>query len=321
MKRLQMVCALLVGLTLLIGCGAKQPAGPADAVVIKTTQGEMVVELHPNLSPNAVDSFRRLVTENAYNGVQLSTDEGRELLTTAKPSGSVAGIHALTATEINSRKHDYGTVSFVPGEENNGALSICLARKETFDAERIAIGQIIQGAGTLDKLRKGDTIQAIVPTHKQEHEKVAVMATSKGDLIIEFYPESALHAVENFRKLVSSKFYNGLTFHRYVEGFVVQGGDPSGDGTGGPGYHIPDEYRNAYQRPHVLGTVAMARTQEPNSAGSQFYFCLDRLRNLDGSYTTFGKIIEGIDVMKQLRQGDQIIRVTLKDRSKYVRVD
>ncbi len=202
----------------------------------------------------------------------------------------------------------------MPGEENDGALYITLARYEDFDTERIIVGQIIWGAETLDKLRQGDVIQAIRPTQKRKYDKVAVMATNKGNVVIEFYPESALHAVDNFKKLVSERFYDGLTFHRYVEGFVVQGGDPKADGTGGPGYTIPDEYLNVYQRPHEYGTVAMARTQAPNSAGSQFYFCLDRLERLDGNYTTFGKIIKGLDVMDELRKGDQIIRVSLKER-------
>lgn len=148
---------------------------------------------------------------------------------------------------------------------------------------------------------------------------VAVLKTNKGKIVIELYPESAPKTVENFKKLISEKFYDGLTFHRYVEDFVIQGGDPKGDGTGGPGYTIPDEFNNPKQHPHLKGTVAMARTEEPNSAGSQFYICLDKQPHLDGKYTTFGRVIEGMDVVMRLRKGDIIRKARLEERSKYVK--
>lgn len=154
---------------------------------------------------------------------------------------------------------------------------------------------------------------------KEINNPVAVLKTNKGKIVIELYPESAPKTVANFKKLISEKFYDGLTFHRYVEGFVIQGGDPKGDGTGGPGYTIPDEFDNPKQRPHIKGAVAMARTQAPNSAGSQFYICLDKQPQLDGKYTTFGKVIEGMDAVMRLRKGDVIRTARLEERSKYVK--
>ena len=153
-------------------------------------------------------------------------------------------------------------------------------------------------------------------------ELVAVVKTGQGTFVIEFYPDSAPVAVENFRKLIEKGFYDGITFHRRENTknlSIIQGGDPNGDGTGGPGYTIIDEYTNANQRPHLRGTVAMARTNAPNSAGSQFYICLKPQRFLDGRYTTFGQVIKGMDVVDKLRVGDVIKTAKLEARSKYVK--
>jgi cyclophilin family peptidyl-prolyl cis-trans isomerase len=102
---------------------------------------------------------------------------------------------------------------------------------------------------------------------------------------------------------VRSGFYDGLRFHRVIPGFVVQGGDPSGNGTGGSGRKLKAEFNG---RHHVEGTVAMARAQDPDSADSQFYFCLGTYPHLDRSYTIFGQVVEGMDVAKKLRIGDVI---------------
>ena len=107
-------------------------------------------------------------------------------------------------------------------------------------------------------------------------EQVAVVTTDKGIFVLEFYSDAAPVAVDNFIKLINQRFYDGLTFHRKVDATglnIIQGGCPKGDGTGGPGWNIIDEYTHPNQRPHVRGTVAMARANAPNSAGSQFYIC------------------------------------------------
>ena len=112
-----------------------------------------------------------------------------------------------------------------------------------------------------------------------------------------------------FLKLVKSGFYDGLKFHRVEPGFVVQGGDPDGDGTGGPGYRLKAEF-NA--RPHSRGTLAMARSSDPNSAGSQFYICLADARFLDGQYTVFGEMTEGFDTLDKIRRGDTMEKLTVE---------
>lgn len=143
-----------------------------------------------------------------------------------------------------------------------------------------------------------------------QKERISVVETNKGTFKFRLYEEKAPISTKNFIDLAESGFYNGLTFHRYVPGFVVQGGDPTGTGTGGSGKTIPLEVNSALK--HDLGAVGMARSQDPNSATSQFYITLDATPNLDGSYAVFGKVIEGMDIVKKLRQGDKMLKITIE---------
>lgn len=143
---------------------------------------------------------------------------------------------------------------------------------------------------------------------------VAILETEKGTIKFEMYPHDAYNTVSNFIYLAKKGFYDGLTFHRVEPGFVIQGGDPHGNGTGGPGYHIKAEFNS---RKHLEGTVAMARAKDPNSAGSQFYICLAPQPSLDGKYTVFGQVIEGMDVVKRIQVGDKILRVRLENAEGY----
>jgi len=127
----------------------------------------------------------------------------------------------------------------------------------------------------------------------------ATISTSKGDITVELWDDVAPKHVESFLKLGRDGFYDGLTFHRIIPGFVIQGGCPRGDGTGGPGYTIDAEFND---RQHELGVLSMARSQDPNSAGSQFFICLgrDKCQHLDGQYTAFGKVVHGLDVVESI---------------------
>lgn len=122
-----------------------------------------------------------------------------------------------------------------------------------------------------------------------------------GKIVLELFVDQAPNTVANFLKLVENGFYNGLRFHRVVPGFVVQGGDPKADGTGGPGWTIKFERNNVR---HAEGTVGMARKQDLDSAGSQFYICLSPQPHLDGQYCAFGQVVEGMDLVHKLRAGD-----------------
>jgi len=133
--------------------------------------------------------------------------------------------------------------------------------------------------------------------------------TAKGDIVFRFYPHDAKQHSAAFIKLARAGFYDGLTFHRVEPGFVIQGGCPQGTGTGGPGYNLDAEFND---KPHVKGTVAMARSSSPNSAGSQFYICLGDARFLDKQYTVFGQTIEGQDVVDKIKVGDVMETVTIE---------
>lgn len=127
-----------------------------------------------------------------------------------------------------------------------------------------------------------------------------VMETSMGKLVLELWPDVAPKHCQSFVYLVNKHFYDSVLFHRIIPGFVIQGGDPQGTGMGGPGYTVPAEFSDTLK--HDLGILSMARTPDPNSAGSQFFICLsrERTKNLDKQYSIFGKVVEGLDVVEAL---------------------
>ncbi len=180
------------------------------------------------------------------------------------------------------------------------------------------------------------------PSYQPNGSETALIKTSKGDVTVKLFGDDAPIHVGNFVELAEKGFYDGTKFHRYVPGFVVQGGDPNSKalssegvvdmayrqetgqirpgeqplGTGGPGYTIKAEYDPAINpNKHAEGALGMARSQMPDSAGSQFYFALAPLPQLDGSYTVFGQITEGMDVMKALGIGDEILSIEITGKT------
>lgn len=136
---------------------------------------------------------------------------------------------------------------------------------------------------------------------------VTIVMENGGVIKAELYPQIAPNTVNNFISLASKGFYNGLIFHRVIEGFMIQGGCPDGNGTGGPGYAIKGEFsQNGFVNPlkHEPGVLSMARAMHPNSAGSQFFIMHKQAPHLDGAYAAFGKVTEGMDVVNQIAQED-----------------
>lgn len=132
----------------------------------------------------------------------------------------------------------------------------------------------------------------------------AILKTAYGDMTIAFWPDVAPKTVENFQKLARSGFYNGTAFHRIIKGFMIQGGCPNtkaGEkgmpGTGGPGWKVKAEFN---KKPHVRGVISMARSSDPDSAGSQFFLCHGNASFLDGKYTAFGELVKGDDVLEKI---------------------
>lgn len=134
-----------------------------------------------------------------------------------------------------------------------------------------------------------------------EGDQVVIFNTNLGRIVLKLFPDVAPKHVESFTSLVGKGFYDGILFHRVIPGFVIQGGDPNtkdqprhSHGTGGPGYSVPAEFNDI---PHTRGILSMARSSDPNSGGSQFFICVDRVASLDRQYTVFGQVVEGMDVV------------------------
>ena len=145
-----------------------------------------------------------------------------------------------------------------------------------------------------EQVFKGENEEAPIVTMTMENEK---------EVIIELYPQVAPNTVNNFIALIQDDFYNGLIFHRVIPGFMIQGGDPDGIGTGGPGYSIKGEFESndfSNELSHHRGVLSMARSQSPDSAGSQFFIMHEDSAQLDGDYAAFGQVIEGMEVIDEI---------------------
>jgi peptidyl-prolyl cis-trans isomerase B (cyclophilin B) len=139
----------------------------------------------------------------------------------------------------------------------------------------------------------------------------ATIQTDRGDIELELYPQHAPKTVNNFVFLAREGFYDGVTFHRVIDDFVIQGGDPTGTGRGGPGYRFEDEVKDNPLR-HETGVISMANAG-PNTNGSQFFITHSPQPHLDGRHTVFGKVVGGMDVVNAIRQGDKMIKVVITE--------
>jgi peptidyl-prolyl cis-trans isomerase B (cyclophilin B) len=208
---------------------------------------------------------------------------------------------------------------FVAGNKVEAKGSADVAAAGTTDVRKVFPGVDAPGTYLLYAVPKGKALPEFVGTPlvigvrsdrrpqgppgpmvvKVEPLRYVAMTTTKGPMTMAFYYDVAPNTATNFLNLAAQGFYNGLTFHRIIAGFMLQGGDPRGDGMGGPGYQIDAEFSD---RPHKEGVLSMARAQDPNSAGSQFFVCLDysRTAQLDRQYTAFGVVTAGLDTVKTI---------------------
>ena len=137
-------------------------------------------------------------------------------------------------------------------------------------------------------------------TMAQDITNTVYLELKDGMVVIEMKPDHAPEHVKRIKELISEKFYDGLKFHRVIDGFMAQTGDPRGDGTGGSGQNIPAEFNSLL---HIRGTVSMARAQDPDSADSQFFICFQKSSSLDGQYTAWGQVIEGMEFVDKIKRG------------------
>lgn len=163
----------------------------------------------------------------------------------------------------------------------------------------VCLGALLSGCSS-------ETTQKVEVQPMESHPIVTMNIKDYGTVTLELYPEKAPNTVNNFVTLANSGFYDGLTFHRIIEGFMIQGGDPEGIGTGGPGYTIPGEFAsNGYTEndlQHNKGVISMARSQDPDSAGSQFFIMSADSPHLDGDYAAFGEVTSGIEIIEQIEK-------------------
>jgi len=213
-----------------------------------------------------------------------------------------------------------------------GCARLAATQPDASSSSASASGSTAQSDPTAQSTSSTGETTVHTPAYKLSGSETAVIKTSKGTITVKFFEKDAPIAAANFIELALKGYYDQIKFHRYVAGFVIQGGDPqtksatsaevaaadgsSGKfGTGGPGYTIKDEYAGNPNK-HVDGSLAMARTGAPDSGGSQFYFALDALPSLDGQYTVFGQATSGLEVIHNLRAGDVIESVTIENTTK-----
>jgi len=153
-------------------------------------------------------------------------------------------------------------------------------------------------------------IVVVITTMPEGLRTYATIETEKGNLVLELFASDVPMTANNFVVLARDGFYDGLTFHRVVPGFVVQGGCPVGDGTGGPGYQFDDEIT---EHTHVAGALSMANSGA-NTNGSQFFITYTPQHHLDGDHSVFGQLVEGMDVLERIEQGDVMIRITIEEK-------
>jgi len=155
------------------------------------------------------------------------------------------------------------------------------------------------------------------PAAAAEPENTLFLDLKDGRVVIDLRPDLAPKHVARIKELVRQGFYDGLTFHRVIEGFMAQGGDPSGNGTGGSGQNIPAEFS---KEPHERGTLSMARAASPNSADSQFFICLEEAAFLNGQYTVWGKVSKGMEFVDKIKKGDQARNGEVRSPDKIVKM-
>ncbi len=255
--------------------------------------------------------------EKSFNAnPDLNGDAGKHLLETAERAiaegdpKEASRLVSVMLAKVPDNAHLLGlsgTLAFNAGDNKTAGEHLDKAAKA---------GKLPQGADKVleeIKIREAEAKADDLPRIKLE--------TSQGDMVIELFENEAPNAVANFVSLVEKKFYDGLVFHRVIEGFMAQGGDPTGTGSGGPGYAIPcecDPKKFPNHRKHFRGTLSMAHAGE-DTGGSQFFLCFGPTEHLNGKHTAFGRVIEGMDVLDKIKRiepgrpgtPDKIVKATV----------
>lgn len=307
--------------------------------VLETTAGRIVVDLLPDGAPNHVAYFLKLAREGAYNGttfhraVKFGIIQGGDPLSKdpAKREAYGTGGLGLLKAEPGAGKHLKGAVSSVllPGKPDSGGAQffICVVDQPALDGQYTVFGRVVEGLGTVSRIseapvdEKGKITERIEITSVTIRDKPApaptfatesaadlaayrvVLETTAGDITVEFRPDKAPEHVRNFLRLAAAGVYDGTAFHRVVRGFVIQGGsmnfrrEPLAEGQQAAVKTLQPEFNDIL---HVKGTLSMARGDDPASASTSFFICTAPASSLDGKYTAFGRVVEGLDVVEAI---------------------
>ena len=232
-----------------------------------------------------------------------------------KPRAPFMHVPAAIKPHATVGRVTVGTAPFMIGDSfgGNGTAVVILGAALGEPADGPAFWQWRDWPRFLAQIMHEQTGAPLSPPPAAVQGSVVKLSTTKGDLTVETFDKDAPITAGNFLLLVKAGFYNGVVFHRVVPGFVIQGGDSTGTGQGGPGWAIPLEVKPTLKHDH--GVLSMARTDDPNTAGSQFFICLgtgDAINFLDMHYAVFGKVLTGLDVVDKIAVGDKMLKVTLE---------
>jgi cyclophilin family peptidyl-prolyl cis-trans isomerase len=316
-----------------------QPASDLEAVVT-TDLGTFRFEFAPDKAPKHVEHFLELARQGFYDGgafhrvVSYGMIQGGDpLLKNPKTPRSQWGSGGLSqlGAEFSDLKHERGVVSTVsiPGKaDSDGAqFFVCVSPQPALDGKYSSFGRVTEGMDVVEKISQSPNaadglvekpvrilkvtiekkkVQPFVNTPVEQLRRNVILKTTLGTIKIQMAPEWAPNHVRNFLMLVSTGWYDGTAFHRVIKDFVVQGGMPNtrANGAGHPAdrwvHPLKGEFRTDVQ--HVRGIVSMARTDDPDSATTSFFLMLGAAPHLDGKYTAFGRIVEGLDVLDEFEK-------------------
>ena len=340
---LALALMLCLAMAALGGCKKETLSGKHYAEITVENYGRIVVELDADVAPITVTNFVKLVNDGFYDGVSFHRVINGFMMQGGDPDGDGIGGAEQTITGefssngyTNSISHVRGTISMARAQDPNSASSqffIVQVDSTYLDGEYAAFGRVVEGMDVVDAVCAGTPVvdsngtvpaayqpkmQSVrmldnytAPTEKpldlsdclQGKHTVEIVVKDYGTIVAELDADVAPITVTNFVKLAKAGFYDGLTFHRIIEGFMVQGGDPDGNGTGGSDEEIVGEFAsNGYDNniSHVRGTISMARAQRPNSASSQFFIVQKDSLHLDGNYAAFGTVTSGMEIVDAL---------------------
>lgn len=333
------IISVLIATWPLHSAGA-QDVDLTQQAVVTTTEGTFVLTFYADQVPLHVRLFLSRVAAGAYDGtsfgyvVKWGVIQGGARL--PKGEGQTAAPDPVALAEVRAeagtKKHGRGTVSLVleSSDSYSGQFFICVTPQAALDGKYAPVGFVTEGIEVVDRLSEVQTDERGIPLQRPRIEKVvlrpgrpvppppfaattpqelsqyrASLETSLGNIVIEFLPALAPEHVRNFLRLAEAGFYNGTAIHRVVRNFVMQGGLLSTRRPPLPDFRIADLVRRLKPEfsstPHVKGIVSMARYDDPESADTSFFICLGDAANLNGQYTVFGKVVEGMDVLDRFQ--------------------